>query len=161
MAEEPLITEEMRAAVGVESEPWTLEVDKTMVRMFARAVGYTDPLFYDEAFAQSKGYRSLPAPPHYLGTPIFNPTTSDATFGGRRGGGPRSNPRLRRVLNGGTEVEYFDTICAGDVLTATSKVAGYAERQGSIGTMLVTNTETTYRRDGRVVAISRGTIINY
>ncbi len=61
MAEEPLITEEMRAAVGVESEPWTLEVDKTMVRMFARAVGYTDPLFYDEAFAQSKGYRSLPA----------------------------------------------------------------------------------------------------
>ena len=30
-----------------------------------------------------------------------------------------------------------------------------------IGTMLITTTETTYKRDGKVVAISRGTGINY
>jgi hypothetical protein len=55
-----IITPEMEAAIGVESEPWTLEVDKLQIRLFARAVGYTDPLFFDEAFAQSRGYRSLP-----------------------------------------------------------------------------------------------------
>ena len=166
MAEESIITEEMRSVVGVESEPWTLEVDRTSVRMFARAVGYTDPVFYDEEFARSKGYRSLPAPPHYLGTPIFNPRTSDPTFGAPRGsgggpGGGRVRHNLKRVLNGGTEIEYHDTIYAGDVLTASSKVADLSERQGSIGRMLITITETTYRRDGQVVAISRGTAINY
>lgn len=166
MVGESIITDEMRAAVGVESPPWTLEVDKTGVRMFARAVGYTDPLFYDEAFAQSKGYRSLPAPPHYLGTPVFNPATSDPTFGAPRGsgggpGGGRIRHNLKRVLNGGTDIEYVDTICAGDVLTASSRVADLSERQGSIGAMLITVTETTYRRDGKVVAISRGTAINY
>lgn len=163
MAEESLITDEMRAVIGVESEPWTLEVDKTSIRMFARAVGYTDPVFYDEAFARSKGFRALPAPPHYLGTPVFNPATSDPTFGGPRGTNPAARIRhnLKRVLNGGTDIEYFDTVYAGDVLTATSKVADISERQGSIGRMLITVTETTYKRDGQVVAIARGTIINY
>ena len=158
--EETLITDEMRARIGVESEPWTLEVDKTSVRMFARSCQYTDPVFYDEEFARSKGYRSLPAPPHYLGTPIFNPAQSDVTFGGPRGRQRFESPFKRR-LNGGTDIEYFDTICAGDVLTATSKISDIAERKGSIGTMLITTTETTYRRDSKVVAISRNTGIQY
>lgn len=160
--EESMITDEMRAAIGVESASWTLEVDKTAIRMFARSCQYTDPIYFDEEFARSKGYRSLPAPPHYLGTAIFNPTTSDPTFGGPRGGGPRaSNPKLKRILNGGTDIEYFDTIQAGDVLTASSKIADITERRGGIGHMVITTTETTYRRDGEVVAISRGTGIAY
>jgi hydroxyacyl-ACP dehydratase HTD2-like protein with hotdog domain len=162
MAEGSIITDEMRSAIGVEGQPYTLEVDKLQIRMFARSVGYTDPIFYDEDFAKSKGYRSLPAPPHYLGTPIYNPATADGTFGAPRGAGPGGvQHNLKRVLNGGTEIEYRDTICAGDVLTAASKVADLQERQGSLGAMLITITETTYRRGGDVVAISRGTIINY
>lgn len=163
MADESIITDEMRSVIGIESAPWTLEVDKTSIRMFARAVGYTDPVFYDEEFAKSKGFRSLPAPPHYLGTPIYNPRTSDTTFGAPRGAaaGGRVRHNLKRVLNGGTEIEYLGTIVAGDVLTASSKVAELQERAGSLGTMLITITETTYQRDGEPVAISRGTIINY
>ncbi|MBI2762014.1 MAG: MaoC family dehydratase N-terminal domain-containing protein [Chloroflexi bacterium] len=157
---ESVITEEMRATIGVESEPYRLEVDKLQIRMFARSVGYTDPLFYDEDFAKSKGYRSLVAPPHYLGTPVFNPATSDATFGSARGARSVPSPFKRR-LNGGTDIEYFDTICAGDVLTATSKVADIVEAKGSLGVMMITTTETTYKRDGQVVAISRGTGIQY
>lgn len=160
MTTESIITDEMRAAIGVESEPWTLEVDKTSIRMFARAVGYTDPVFYDEEFAKSKGYRSLPAPPHYLGTPVYNPAVSDPTFGGPRGRQRFQTPFKRR-LNGGTDIEYFDTICAGDVLTATSKITDIQQRQGSIGTMLITTTETVYRRGDQVVAIMRGTGIQY
>ncbi|MCH8209949.1 MAG: MaoC family dehydratase N-terminal domain-containing protein, partial [Planctomycetes bacterium] len=42
-------------------------------RMFARAVGHTDLIFYDEEHAKSKGYRSIVAPPGFLGTPAFKP----------------------------------------------------------------------------------------
>lgn len=167
MAEEQsVISDEMRAAIGVESEPWTVEVDKTAVRMFARAVGYTDPLFYDEAFAKQKGYRSLPCPPHYLGTAVFNPANSDPTFGGPRGGQRRFTTPYKRVLNGGTDIEYLtktpaDAICAGDSVQASSRIAEIVERRGSIGPMLITTTETIYRRNGKDVAISRGTGIQY
>ncbi len=154
MAEEDLITPEQRARIGVESEPWTLEVDKTAIRMFARSVQYTDPLFYDEEFARSKGYRSLVAPPHYLGTPIYDPNAPPR-------GARQLNTPYRRNLNGGTDIEYFDQIVAGDVLSATSKLTDLEETSGRLGPMLIVRTETIYRRDGKVVAIQRGTGIRY
>jgi hydroxyacyl-ACP dehydratase HTD2-like protein with hotdog domain len=159
-----LITDEMRAQIGQKSEPYICEVDKLQIRMFARSVGHTDPIFYDEKEAKAAGYRSLPCPPGYLGTPIYDPRTSDATFGGRRGGGPGPQPSrpLRRILNGGTEIEYFGDICAGDVLTVVSYISDLQERAGSIGEMLITTNKTEYtNQDGKLVAVMTGTGIRY
>jgi len=157
MAEASVITDEMRAAIGKESKPATLEVDKTAVRMFARAVGYTDLIYYDEEYAKSKGYRSLPAPMGFLGHPIFRPDPSfRPTYVA-----PFETP-FKRVLNGGTDIEYYEPICAGDVLTSTSKIADIVERTGATGTMLFIINETTCKnQEGRVVARFRGTLIHY
>ena len=157
MTQSSIITDEMRAVIGQESEPQTVEVDRTAVRMFARGVGHTDPVYYDVDLARRRGYRDLPCPPAFLGTPVFNPNQPPrtVTFSFK-------SP-LKRVLNGGTEVEYFDEdICAGDVLTSASKIADLSERQGSLGPMLIIRFETTYRNQkGKVVAILRGTGIQY
>jgi len=158
MTQASVITDEMRAAIGVESEPIVVEVDKTACRMFARAVGYSDPIYYDEDFAKSKGYRSILAPPGFLGQPLFgpgqpNPVTA-AYF--------RFKTPYKRVLNGGNDIEYLDTVCAGDVLRATYKLVDLRERAGSLGPMLITVTEWTYRNpEGKVVAIARNTGIQY
>ncbi len=155
--ESSVITDAMRAEIGKESEPVTFEVDKTACRMFARSVGYTDPIYYDEDHARSKGYRSIPVPFAFLGHPVYNPNAPQ-----RLGGYFRTDTPFKRVLNGGTDIEYFDTICAGDVLTVTSKLADLSERQSRLGPMLITVTEGTYRnQDGKVVAKMRGTGIQY
>ena len=155
---ESVITDEMREAIGKESAPTTLEVDKTGCRMFARAVGHTDLIFYDEEYAKSKGHRSIVAPPGFFGTSAFKP-------GGGRGEGPPARGYsipYKRVLNGGTEYEYLDSVCAGDTLTSTTKISGFTERKGSIGPMLITERETTYtNQDGNVVAKMLGTTIQY
>lgn len=159
-AKAPLITDAMRAELDIEGPSTTLEVDKTMVRLFARATGHTDPVYYDEAAAKAAGYRSLPCPPGFLGTPVFSP-------GGNRRGDPTaqsgaqpSRP-LKRILNGGTEIEYLSDICAGDTLTSATHMAGLEETKGSIGEMLVVTSKTVYKRDGQVVAISTGKLIRY
>jgi len=152
-----VITDEMRAEIGKESDPVTFEVDKTACRMFARAVGYTDPVFFDEDHARAQGHRSILAPFGFLGHPVYDPNKPQ-----RLGGYFRTDSRFKRILNGGTDVEYFDTVCAGDPLTATPKLVDLSERQGRLGPMLITTTETTYRnQDGKVVAVMRGTGIQY
>ncbi|HZP57302.1 MAG TPA: MaoC family dehydratase N-terminal domain-containing protein [Dehalococcoidia bacterium] len=158
-----VITDEMRKLVGVEGPPVTMEVEKTNCRMFARAVGHSDAIFYDEEAAKARGYRSIVAPPGFLGTPIFNPNRAQAQAG-EMGGRGFSVP-YKRVLNGGTDYEYFpenDVICAGDTITARSKIAGFEETTGSLGPMLITRRETTYtNQHGKVVAKMYGTVIQY
>jgi len=161
-----VITDEMRAAIGKEGPATVMDVEKTNCRMFARAVGHTDAIFYDEAAAKARGYRSIVAPPGFLGTPIFRPGGA-AAVPGEMGGRGFSVP-YKRVLNGGTDYEYFpdgpdgDVICAGDTITARTRIVGFEEAEGSLGPMLITRRETVYtNQHGKVVAKMHGTVIQY
>jgi acyl dehydratase len=155
------ISDEMLANVGKEGSPTTLEVDKTMIRMFARAVGYTDPVYYDEAAAKAAGYRNLPCPPGYLGTPVFKPGR-EPSGPGPMSFGPAPKKPLTRILNGGTVIEMLGDVCAGDVLTSRGHLSELAETKGSLGTMVVMTNKTVYKNQAdETVAISTGTILRY
>ena len=79
------------------------------------------------------------------------------------GGGPQPSRPLNRILNGGTQLEYFDTIVAGDELEAETFTSDMQEREGSIGQMLIVESKTEYKRksDGKIVAVSTGQLIRY
>jgi hypothetical protein len=158
------ITDEMRAQIGRESEPWTYEVTTTSVRMYARGIGAEDPIHYDVDHAKAQGFRSIVAPLGYLGTPVYLPGRNDPTFGfPRREGNARLDIPFKRLLDGGTETEYFDVICAGDVLEETSHLADLRLRDGSMGRMLFVTNESVYKNKatGQVVAKQRLTSIHY
>ncbi len=163
MAQEFEITDEMRAQIGKESSPWGYEVTTTSVRAFARGVGYTDPVYYDVDSARKAGYRNLPAPPCYLGTAVFIPRQSSDTFSGPAREGPTLDHGLKGLLDGGTETEYLETICAGDTLTATNRLADLQVRESrSLGKMLIVTNEATYKnQDGQIVAKHRSQAIFY
>jgi acyl dehydratase len=154
---ESVINDAMRAAVGVDGPPSTAEVTTSGIRLFARAVGHQDLIFYDEAVAKQRGYRALVAPPGYLGTPVFKPGQRDPEMAA-----PSYTIPYKRILNGGTTYEYLEPIVAGDVITSRSHITEFREREGSMGPMLITYRETVFtRQDGTVVAKMRGNIINY
>ncbi len=163
MAKEFEITDAMRARIGSESPPWKYEVTTTSVRMFARGVGYTDPVYFDEEAARKAGYRNLPAPPTSLGTAVFLPGKSSDTFSGPQEGQPRIDHGLPGLLDGGTETEYLGDICAGDTLTLVTKLADLTVRESkALGKMLIVTNETTAtNQDGEVVARQRGQAIFY
>jgi hypothetical protein len=151
-----LVTPELEALVGKEWPPVIHEVERTGIRMWARAVGIDDPIFHDEAAARERGYERLPAPPGFMGVPRRMPGEDDP--------GPPIrglHPDLTRSLNGGTEYEYRSTVMAGDELVANTMISEIKEREGSVGPMLLITRQTTYRRGDDVVAILRATVINY
>jgi hypothetical protein len=163
MADSFELTDEMRASIGEISQPWTYEVTTTGIRAFARGVGYDDPVYYDEAAARAAGYDRLPAPPTYLGTPVFLPERSDPVFSGPPGTGPRPRYGLTEVLDGGTETRYERPVVAGDVFTVTERLLDLEVKTSrALGTMVVASSEATYRDpDGAVVARQRSQVIFY
>jgi N-terminal half of MaoC dehydratase len=151
-----LITPELEALVGEEWPPVVHEVDRTGIRMWARAVGIVDPVFHDEEVARAQGFERMPAPPGFMGVPRTTPGEPEP--------GPPIrglHPDLTRSLNGGTEYAYRSPVMAGDELVATTAIVEIKERTGSVGPMLLITRETTFRRDGEVVAVLRATAINY
>jgi hydroxyacyl-ACP dehydratase HTD2-like protein with hotdog domain len=164
VTEESLITDEMRAVVGKEAEPLIVEVDKTAIRWFARAVGHTDLVFYDEAYAKSKGHRSIICPPGFLGHAIHTPQNPTNIIGNSVKRTPMPpGIKVTRLLNGGTEFEYYgEDICAGDVLKSVGKITDLRERTGSLGKMLIMQSESNFfNQKGKLVATERGTGIIY
>ena len=159
------VTDEMRAQFGKDNEPWTYEVTTTSVRMYARGIASENPLHYDVDYAKSEGFRSVVAPAGYLGTPVYLPGQNDPTFGfpRRGGGGPRLNLPSKGLLDGGTETEYFDVICAGDVLEESSHLADIKVRDGAMGKMVFVTNESVYKNKatGAVVAKQRLTSIHF
>jgi hypothetical protein len=129
------------------------------IRTFARAVGYQNPIYYDERAARAQGHPAIPAPAGYFGSARFNPSAPDE---GRRRG-PAFRTPFRRSLDGGVEIEPLARVYAGDVIEAVTTLANLEMREGRLGPMLVRTSETVYTRrsDGQVVARSRRTGLSY
>ena len=156
MTEESIITDEMRQAINIEGEASVYEIEKEPIRRWAEAIGDTNPLYHDEAYAKSRGFRSLVAPPGFMGQYAF------AVKRGKPAPMPQPKRRFTTRLNGGSEYEFFKPIQAGDVITSTSKVVDLFERKGRLGPMMFTVRETTYKnQDGEIVLKTRGTDIAY
>jgi len=154
MADDSIITDEMKAQIGVESGPSVYEIEKSSIRRWAEAIGDNNPLYHDEEYAKSKGYRSIIAPPGFIGQYAFAVKSSGPYAG-------VASP-FSRNLNGGNEYEIFKTVQAGDTLTATSKVAELREREGRMGKMFIIIMETTFKnQDGEIVGKIRSTGISY
>jgi acyl dehydratase len=156
MAEESIITDEMRQTIGVESEPSVYEIEKEPIRRWAESIGDRNPLYHDEEYAKAKGYDSLVAPPGFMGQYAF------AVKRGKPAPMPEPRRSFTTRLNGGSEYEFLKPIQAGDVITATSKVVDLFERKGRLGPMLFTVRETTYKNQkDEIVLKTRGTGISY
>jgi acyl dehydratase len=124
--------------VGKESPPATVRVDRARIRQFARAVGLTDPVYYDENAAKKAGYPSLIAPPTFpvaLGVDDTDP-----------GGGEMQRLKydVRKLLHEGTEIVYDRPIFAGDVLTRRGMLKSIATREGKSGVRTVYTMESAY-----------------
>ncbi len=145
------LTEEMRrAAIGLESDPKTIEVEKGAIIKFAEAIGDENPVYNDEEAARASRYGGLIAPPTFLRSAVS-----------ARPELPFEVP-FERLLDGGSDWEYFEPVRPGDRITAVSRIEDINERNGRIGLMLISTIIITYTNQfGQVVATQTNTSIRY
>ena len=145
------LTEEMRQqAIGVASQPVTIEVEKGHIQRFAEAIGDPNPVYNDEAAARKSGYGGLIAPPTFLRS--VRGVNLELPF----------ELSFSRRLDGGSDWEYFQPVRPGDRITAVARVAELTERTGRLGVMVFMTTITTYTNQfDEVVATQTNTLIAY
>jgi acyl dehydratase len=156
-----LITDQVRALMGAESEKQTspIPVSEELLRRFTQAVMEDNPVHWDHATAQASKYGEVVATPlfplHASRRPpgaadpferFKDDAQDDGTLGESGGWGlPPIDIPLKRVLNGGTEAEFFKLACIGDIISSRSRYVDIAERQGRDGNPLViVRVATTY-----------------
>jgi len=124
VANDSLITDELRKLIGTTLETTVFKVEEGAIQRYARAIGDPNPLYNDPDFASRTKYGRLLAPPGFTGWPVkagwdmfkLVETLIEA-------GAPS------RLLDGGVEFEFIETVGAGDILNATTKVANVTERE--------------------------------
>lgn len=141
MNEEPVISQEMESLLNKEFGPDVYEIEKGMLRRFAEAIEDPNPAWLETApptFAAALVPTSLV---HRL----FN-----------------AESRLKRLLNGASELEYFVPIKAGDVVSVTSKLTRLRQMEGKEGTTLFMFTEVICtNQHGEVAVKGKNTYIKY
>jgi acyl dehydratase len=150
-----VVTEEMRTAlrIGEELGSHTYEVERSWIRRFAAALGDRNPLWTDEEYAKKHGaFEALTAPPTFY--IVMDPVeTKELNLQGALD----EIPYRRTILaNGFNEVEYFQPITAGDVITVTPTYTEVVEKDGRSGRLVFPVRENVYRNQrGELVAKSR------
>ncbi len=151
MAEGSIISEEMRKLIGVESEPIVYEVEKGAIKKLAQAIEDPNPLWQDEEYARKGPNGGIVGSPTFIislrNDPFMDKVKQSATF--------------KRIMVAGNDIEYFQPIRPGDVISVTGKLADVREREGKGGgKMAFLVLELSYRNQkGELAAKIRNTLV--
>jgi hypothetical protein len=168
------ITAQMLDLVGLELRSATsFPITDSDIRRWAIAVYYPEPaprLFWDAEYAAGTVHGGIVAPEDFNPFAWLTRTEAEAGVVARAAGGfvgPEEvlglpAPATTAIINGGTEVDYGVRMRPGDVITSSTTLGEYKEREGRLGLMLfTTNIDTWTNQRGETVKTSRGTLIRY
>jgi len=136
--------------VGIAEQPLIYEIEKGMIKRFAQAIGDSNPLWQDEGYAAKTSYGGIIAPPNFILTLGFSGILRDFI----------ADPEIT-VLHGSTEMDSYQAVRPGDVITVTSTVRSVREMQGEVGKMLFVTFDMLYKnkKDELVAECRQMTII--
>lgn len=141
MSEEPIISDELESLLNVEFGPEVYEIEKGMVRKFAEAIDDPNPLWQQVV------------PPTFPAALIPSELLHKLLT---------ARCPLTRYLNGANELEYYQAIKVGDVISVTAKLEKLRKMEGKEGATLFMIVEIIYTNQrGEVAVRGRNTYIRY
>lgn len=140
-----------RKFLGQESEDRFVDVEAGQLRLFAKATGETNPIYFDEAAARHAGHPALPAPPTFaFSLALLGPAQRISL--------EAMGIDIGTVLHGEQHFEYHAPIHAGDRIRLRSQVTDIYEKKGRALEFIVQDTAAYNQRDELCVS-ARGTTV--
>jgi hypothetical protein len=137
--------------IGKQLPSFKVTAEAGQLRFFAKAIGETDPVYFDTAAARDAGYADLPLPPTFLFSLEF--TQPSKPWRDELGIHPA------RILHGEQGFTYHRTACAGDELLFESRIADIYDKKGGALEFVVRETKVSNQR-GEHVADLRSVLVH-
>ncbi len=132
-----------RSYIGHKSEPLTVAVEPFQLRLFAKAIGETNPIYLEEEAAKAAGHRNMLAPPTFANSLSLSQPDPFGHW-------PAMGIELAKVLHGEQKFEYFAPICAGDTITLQDEITDIYDKKDGAMEFVVSETTVT-NQDGELV----------
>ncbi len=143
-----------REFIGRSWGPYQVEVEKGRLRLFAKVIGETNPIYSDEDAARAAGYRSLPVPPTFLFSlelDCLEPTSWLEELGAP----------IAKVLHGEQSFHYYSVAVAGDILTFSPRIVDiYSKKAGALE-FIVKETRVAARCGGAVADLRSVLVVRH
>lgn len=147
-----VLLESIRTQVGVVTTRRLGVLTDVVIRRYARAIGESNPLYFDAEYARERGFADIVAPPNLV-TAVSVWDEGDATDDLRADGTPveihlHGLPTSGvRVMGGGEDMEFHDPITAGTDLVERSTLIDAELRDGRSGPIIVVRYRDDYSDD--------------
>lgn len=114
-------------ALGLQLDPIPIEVERGRLRLFAKAIGETNPVYFDLDAARAAGYPDLPAPPSFLGNAVELEIPEPLYWMSSVG------IDITSTLHGGQKMVYHEMVFAGDSLMLHRSIVDvYVKKAGAL-----------------------------
>jgi acyl dehydratase len=149
------------------ADSFEFPVDLTSIMLFASAIGETNPIYYDQQYAEQTALGGVIAPPSFLMAAshwnpeyplrgvrkIPPPPPREETAGSTAQGGGGAG--LTRLLHGEQRYEYHAPVRPGMRLTVSTRPGRVWEKEGRRGgTMQFRETISEYRDEGGELVVT-------
>ncbi|MEY4750114.1 MAG: hypothetical protein RIQ60_2328 [Pseudomonadota bacterium] len=140
-----------RRHIGATLPPFSVDVERSRLRFFAKATGQDDPLYIDPAVARAAGHPDLPVPPTFLFCLEMDAPDPGAirTLLGLD---------VRRILHGEQRFTYHRLVHAGERLTFRPRIDDIYDKKGGALEFIVRTTAITDAQE-KPVAELRAVIV--
>jgi len=136
--------------VGRKSEQRKIVVEHGQLKLFAKAVCETNPIYFDQDAAKAAGHRDILAPPTFGNCLKLLAPSIDLSY-------ESLGIDYKRLLHAQEKIEAFQPIYAGDELTLVTEVIDMYEKKGGALQFLVML--TSIHRQGELVQNLTGTVV--
>lgn len=140
-----------KSMIGLGLGKGSIDVEKGRLRFFAKAIGETNAIYFDEAAARDAGHRALPVPPTFLMC-----LNSDVSAGVDRMALLKLD--LARILHAEQAFDYHRMAYQGDTLHFETTLTDVYDKKGGALHFVVSTTRVT-NQHGEHVADMRSTLV--
>ena len=137
--------------IGHEFAPHTSVVEAGRLRLFAKAIGESDPVYSDETAARAAGHPALRAPPTLafcLDMDVPDPFAWLTELG----------VALPRILHGEQRFTYHAPVYAGDTLNFRARITDIYDKKGGALEFIVKDTRV-HNQHAALVAELRSVVV--